>query len=74
MNLTIPPLFEYACTFWHLITDINDKVVYIYTLHNRNLRLVDLKKIDFSTGNKVKKLNFLNNNFAGDISNKGQNL
>lgn len=74
MNLTIPPVFEYGCTFWHLITDINDKVVYIYTLHNRNVRSVDLKTIDFSKGNKVKRLDFLNTKFAGDITDKGVDL
>lgn len=68
MNLTIPPRFEHGCTYWHLITDMKNKTVYIQSLNNRKLRWISLDEMDFSKGGDVKILDFQDSSLTGDIS------
>jgi choloylglycine hydrolase len=39
-----------SSTIWTSVADTGNLVYYYHTQHNRRLRMVDLKKIDFSTG------------------------
>lgn len=67
MNLTVPPFFDYGCTFWHLITDMKNKTVYIHTLHNRKQRWVNLNEMDMSEGNAPMTLDFQNPDLSGNV-------
>ncbi len=68
MTLTMPPVFKYGCTYWHLVTDMKNKTIYIQTLNNRKLRWITLDKMDFSEGRDVKILDFQDKSLSGDIS------
>jgi len=37
-------------------SDTNNKVFYYHTQHNRRVRMVDLKKIDFGSFSDIKRL------------------
>ena len=45
-----------SATIWTSASDTNNKVFYYHTQHNRRLRMVDLKKIDFGSFNDIKRL------------------
>lgn len=68
LNLTIPPVFEHGCTYWHIITDMTTKTVYFQTLNNRKQSWVKLDSIDFSEGTPLKTLNFRRTDLSGDVS------
>jgi choloylglycine hydrolase len=43
-------------TIWTSASDTNNKVFYYHTQHNRRVRMVDLKKIDFGSFSDIKRL------------------
>ena len=45
-----------SATIWTSASDKNNKVFYYHTQHNRRVRMVDLKKIDFGSFNDIKRL------------------
>src|SRR5271169_2287232 len=45
-----------SSTIWTSASDTNDKVFYYHTQHNRRVRMVDLKKIDFGSFGDIKRL------------------
>jgi len=45
-----------SSTIWTSASDTNDKVFYYHTQHNRRVRMVDLKRIDFSSFTDIKRL------------------
>src|SRR5271169_1060017 len=45
-----------SSTIWTSSSDTNNKVFYYHTQHNRRVRMVDLKKIDFGSFGDIKRL------------------
>lgn len=45
-----------SSTLWTSASDTNNKVLYYHTQHNRRVRMVDLKKIDFGSFSDIKRL------------------
>jgi choloylglycine hydrolase len=45
-----------SSTIWTSASDTNDKVFYYHTQHNRRVRMVDLKRIDFASFSDIKRL------------------
>jgi choloylglycine hydrolase len=45
-----------SSTIWTSASDTNNKVFYYHTQHNRRVRMVDLKKIDFGSFSDIKRL------------------
>jgi choloylglycine hydrolase len=45
-----------SSTIWTSASDTHDKVFYYHTQHNRRVRMVDLKKIDFASFSDIKRL------------------
>jgi len=45
-----------SATIWTSASDTNNKVFYYHTQHNRRVRMVDLKKIDFGSFSDIKRL------------------
>ena len=42
-----------SATIWTSASDTMNKILYYHTQHNRRVRMVDLKKIDFESLRKV---------------------
>ena len=53
---TKPGELQRSATIWTSASDKNNKVFYYHTQHNRRVRMVDLKKIDFGSFNDIKRL------------------
>jgi penicillin V acylase-like amidase (Ntn superfamily) len=45
-----------SSTLWTSASDTNNKVFYYHMQHNRRVRMVDLKKIDFGSLSDIKRL------------------
>ncbi len=45
-----------SSTIWTSASDTNNKVFYYHTQHNRRVRMVELKKIDFGSFNDIKHM------------------
>ena len=45
-----------SSTIWTSASDTHDKVFYYHTQHNRRVRMVDLKQIDFASFSDIKRL------------------
>ncbi len=45
-----------SSTIWTSASDTHDKVFYYHTQHNRRVRMVDLKRIDFASFSGIKRL------------------
>jgi choloylglycine hydrolase len=45
-----------SSTIWTSASDTRDRVFYYHTQHNRRVRMVDLKKIDFASFSDIKRL------------------
>jgi choloylglycine hydrolase len=45
-----------SSTIWTSASDTRDKVFYYHTQHNRRVRMVDLKQIDFASFSDIKRL------------------
>ena len=42
-----------SATIWTSVTDTKNRVLYYHTQHNRRVRMIDLKKIDFESLREV---------------------
>ena len=45
-----------SSTIWTSASDTRNEVFYYHTQHNRRVRMVDLKKIDFGSFNDIKRM------------------
>jgi choloylglycine hydrolase len=45
-----------SSTIWTSVSDTHDKVFYYHTQHNRRVREVDLKKIDFASFSAIMRM------------------
>lgn len=45
-----------SATIWTSASDTNNRVFHYHTQHNRRVRMIDLKKIDFGSFNDIKRL------------------
>lgn len=65
---SVPPGFEHGCTQWTIVSDIVNKKMFFRTLSNPKISFIDLNKLDFSEGQPVRYLDFLQKDLSGDVS------